>query len=402
MTKKQKIILVIIIATIAILVILLIPLIKQKALEDKRYNSISEVPNNQAAVSIFKCKYIKEEQSTSSGYNKDIYIEFGEPLYKGEESNEIYYSQLTQLVAQVNRYSSFRLIDEKNSIFVAVLCSNNQIQQTIINGDSNYYGRQESYKELKQYTKPKISEMDIQSTEISKLMENNWDIKCLNLGDSYELEDNYELYVNEGLKINSIKNIVFNIVFTDTHKDNIVNNLGTQSSLEEVVRTLGEPTFGSVEEQTIGYRNNDIYVFFTEDEVSIYRVEKVEDNNLEETIKVYLEEKNLKVFISDLTDVWEDYNNYYYDANTVDLWYTLKGVKAQYGVIGNHGLTFYTNYTGTILEGKTIEELSKEDIEIPKEIYFKNTDSVAEYELARAEKHRLILYSDDEDSEEYF
>lgn len=401
MTKNHKRILsiVIIILVIFLLFIIIKPFLHQKVLENAKYSSISDIPNNQAAVSIMKCKYIKEEQSTSSDYYLDIYLEFGELLYDGEKSNEIYFSQLIQLVAQVNKYINFRLIDEKNNIIIAVICSENEIQQTIINGDSNYYGKAESLKQLEQFTRPKITEVDIQSELLQNLIDNNWDVSNLDLEQSEKLEDNYDLYPETGLKVSKTSNKVFNIIFMDIYEDTVVNGLNAKSSFEDVIQTLGEPTFGSIEEQTIGYKSSKLYVFFTEDEVSIYRLEKYNSTEFEKEIEKYNEQNDIKTFISNITDIWPDYNSYYYDSNTIDLSYILKGVKIQYGVYGNHGITFYTNYTGK-LNNKEIEELAME--EMPKEIYFKNSDLVEEYEMERAEKHRLILYSEDIEQEEYF
>lgn len=401
MTQKQKrnIVKIILLIALILLFLLLYTIIQQKTLENKKYASIEDIPSNKAAVSIMKCYYIKEEKSQNSDYELDIYLEFGEPLYTDEGTNEIYYSQLTQIVANVNRYVNFRLIDEKSGILIAVICdtTSKEIQQTIINGDSNFYGNLESYKNLKSYEETAITEIDIQSNEINTLLENNWKITSLELEEKEYGDENYDRYPIEGLRIRNERNKVLNIIFTQKYEKEIVNGLTTKNSLEEVVETLGEPTFGSLEEQTIGYKGKDIYVFFSEDEVSVYKVEEIQKTEeFIEVVNKYLDERNLKTFISNVTDVWEDYDEYYYDSTTVDLQYILKGIKIQYGITSNHGITFYKNYTGKILEDKTFKELLEAEItEIPKEIYFINNDSVAEYELERAELQRVITHGGD-------
>lgn len=403
---KKKTIKIAIIVLVILFIMLLFLFINQKILENKKYNSIQDIPSNKAALSIMKSKYIKEEKSKNTGYELDIYVEFGKPLFE-EDSNEIYYSQLTQLMAVVNKYVNFRLIDEKQEVLVAIICdtTKKQIVQTIINGDSNFYGNYESYKALKSYTETKATEFIIQSMEIEKMLENDWKKDILNFNFPEQIEDDYTYYASEGIKIRNVKNKVFNLIFTEDYSENIVNDLTTKSTLQEVIQKLGNPTFGSLEEQTIGYKNNQIYIFFTEDEVSVYRVEDIKDTDkFIEEVNKYISENNLKVFVSNVTDIWNDYERYYYDSNTVDLEYILKGVKIQYSITSNHGITFYRNYTGNILENKNYKQLSEIEIkEIPKYIYFSSLDSVEEYELNRAEKHRTMLYNEEfEEIDDYF
>lgn len=406
--SKKHIIGIVIIILIIFLLVLLYSFARQKVLENKKYSSIEAIPTNEAAVSIMGCRYIKEQRSEASNYQLDIYLEIGKPLYEDESStNEIYYSQLTQLMAKVNKYTSFRLIDEKKQLIVAVICDevSKEIQQTIINGDSNYYGHLKSYRELKGYTETPNTQFDIQSNYIKTLLENDWNKKFLNVTFSEDLEDSYKLYSVENLKVKYNGEKVFNLIFLDTYEGNILNGLTTKSTLSEVIEKLGKPSFGDVEDNVIGYKSNELYVFFTEDEISVYRGPNVE--NTEEFINIvnsYLKEDNLKKFVSDVTDLWTDYDSYYYDAYTVNLQYVSKGIKIKYGIDGNHGITFYKNYLGNVLNGKTFKELAKTDIEeIPKYIYFSNSDSIAEYEISRAKHHWEMLYGGDyEELDDYY
>ena len=400
MLKKHKIIIIIsvIIVCLILLIAILIPNINKNNLENAKYSNIQSIPSNEAAVSIMKCKYIKEEKSTAPGYDIDIYLEFAKPLFDGEESNEIYYSQLIQLMANKNNYINFRLIDEAKLIVIAVICDKQaqEIAQTIINGDSNYYGRAESFKNLSEFTRSKITNLTIDSELLQTLIDDEWDLRYQILETPEEMDNNYYFYPVTGIQVKNINNKVFNILFEKEYKGNVLNGLNANSTLEQVVQVLGKPTFGSIEEKTIGYKSNKIYVFFSEDVVSIYRVEEYSTDEFEQEVENYQYTNDIKTYISNITDIWEDYDNYYYDSNTVDLAYTLKGVKIQYGVIINHGLTIYTNYKGKI-NNKEIEELQPEDV--PKEVYFENKDSVAEYELQRAESHRLLNYSGDEEDQ---
>ena len=61
------------------------------------------------------------------------------------------------------------------------------------------------------------------------------------------------------------------------YKPNIVNNIGTQNTKQEIINILGDPTFEDDKYDFIGYKGNDIYLFYNnQNEISIYKVEKEE------------------------------------------------------------------------------------------------------------------------------
>lgn len=142
---------------------------------------------------------------------------------------------------------------------------------------------------------------------------------------------------------------------------------------------MGEPAFGNVEEGIIGYKGTDIYVFFCYGQISVYRVETYETAELINIIRNFSENRDVKKFVSAITDMWQDYDTYNYDTQFVNLKYSLKGVKVQFNVTSSHGLIVGSNYVGDIEE---LEQL-KEELGL-EEIYFQNIDFVYE-----AEKERL-------------
>lgn len=403
---KKKIIKISIISLLILLLLIILVYFEQKEKKDHiTYSSFEEILNNRDGVTYMKSKYIREEESNIIPFQTDIYLTFSKPLFNGEESNESYYSNMVEIIAIVNSYRSFRLIDEENSIVVAVICNHNnqEIEQIVINNDPAYYTRMKSNKALKEYKKTKITELDIQSQLINNLVKNNWMINNLNLNldDNYETENGYKYYINEKIEVKMIKDKVFNIVFDMEYKENIVDGLNVESSFEDIIKKLGSPTFGSVEDKYIGYKGKEIYIFFTEGQVSVYSINQNKEENVEKAINEYIEQKDLKKFISSITDIWEDYDNYNYTENMIDLSYVNKGVKIQYSVTERHGITFYNNYIGTVINNKTLEELSKEDIEIPRFIYFIDKDSIDEYESGRSQLYLLSIYGDEEFVEDY-
>ena len=399
--KKKKIRNIILIAILLlILIILLIPNVEEKILESKTYDSYSDIPNIKAAVHYIGGKYIKEELSTDENFYLDVYLEFEQPLYTQGESNENYFGSMVQVIANVINYYNFQLIDTKNEILIQVLCDTQakQVQLIYINGDSNYYGNSESKKQLIQYEKTKTTDFTIKAEQLKTLLKNEWKVKSLDTQGEEEY-DGYMYYPEENVKVKSSQGKTINIIFGRDFEQNIISEVSNNAKPQEIIDILGEPAFKDETENLIGYKGEEIYIFFSQDQISVYPVFKT-DTDLIETMKEYDKTQNLKKFVSDITDIWQDYDNYYYDSNTVDLSYILRGVKVQYGVTVNHGITFYNNYTGKVINNQTLEELSKEEsIQIPSYIFFSNKDAIAEYELERVTNYNVEMYGETMEAE---
>lgn len=344
--------------------------------------------------------------SKDSNYQLDIYLTAKENLYTKEKSNEEFYNKLIQKLADTVNYQSFRIIDQKNNNQIDVICSytNKEIYRIYINGEYNYYSKETSKKVLREYQKTKETNLNIQSNEINTLIEQDWLQETLNLPTSDAEYEKYNIYADLGLEIRAIQNKVYNIIFNLQYKSNVVNNIKPGDSLNKIIQILGTPTFGNLEDKLIGYKGKEIYVFFTTDEISVYRVEKEnQGTEFQELIEEYQKKRIEKDFVTKLTDLWNDYNVYNYDAYTVDLSYALKGIKIQYGVTKDHGIIVYQNYTGKILNNRTIEQLKNEnEIQIPEFIHFSKEDLVYEVEKERVGQLRAILYGDTESPEDYF
>jgi len=369
------------------------------------YSTIEEMPDVETMINQMYGKYIRTEDSTEKDFYKDVYVDLKYGLYDGEEDKKHFFYTLAGNVAQMMSFYNVRIIDEEKQIEVRAVCDyeNQRILACYINGDSNFYGHYESQKVLANYKKTAITNLNIESEEINSLLQNNWNKEILNLGESSVNFNDYLQYINEGINIYEIDEKVFNIVFDTNYKHNVLNGIKVGEDFEKVKQALGEPTFVSeYEDRYIGYKGSDIYVFFNKDEISIYPIEEnLVDKDIATLVKEYEEHKSIKKLISSATDIWENYEEYNYTENVVDLSYPLQGVKFQFGVEDNHGIIIYNNYAGKVLDKYTQEELSKMEIEIPSYIYFVETDSVNEYENARNETRYVLESEDEEDFEEW-
>ena len=74
-------------------------------------------------------------------YLADIYVKLNQPLYTEGEDNEQFYTNMIVLLAYVQKYNNFRVIDEENEITLSVFCDAKQQTVTTIavNGVTNYW-----------------------------------------------------------------------------------------------------------------------------------------------------------------------------------------------------------------------------------------------------------------------
>lgn len=180
-------------------------------------------------------------------------------------------------------------------------------------------------------------ELSIQSKEILDLIENNWDITNVNLGTRESTCDDYDIYFDEGIEVRTVAGKVFNIVFTKKYQGEIANGLTTRSTLEEIENVLGVGYFEMEQDELeneeesdnrflIGYEVEHMYIFFSNNGVSIYPLKPVENMELLiEKIEELWENKDIGEFINNLTDIWNDFDTYEANEKFIEVNYALKG-----------------------------------------------------------------------------
>ncbi len=382
MTKKRIIILVSAIVLFVVILILRNILMNEEQ-EKKEFNSLDDFTTPKEVIEYMEGKYIKETESIEENFYLDIYATLKVNLYTGETSNEEYYRTMVRLMANTLNFKNFRIIDDEKKNLIAVICDeeDSKISRTYINGDDSYFATQDSEIELNKMQDVAISEFNIESAELNNLINKNWNKTAINTTNANEF--NYYLYLDNGIAVRNVYKKVFNILFENNYSGNVLNGIKPDMSLEEVVEILGKPTFGSIEENLIGYKGTDIYAFFTGREISIYRVENDETDKLIELLKKFQDDGDVKKFVSAITDMWPDYEEYVYGEQVVNLIYSLKGIKIQFNITPSHGLIIGNNYIGDKEELKKL----KDELGI-KEIYFENLDYVYENEFERVHNAR--------------
>lgn len=386
---KNKKLFIIILILLVILLFTLLGLIGRNIMNDTSnmpiYSTIESMPDVKTLINQMYGKFIKMEDSKNEKYSKDIYVKLKYDLYENDVPKKDFYNALIQNVAQMLNYNNVRIIDEDKQLEIKVVCDkeNRTLIGSYINNDTNFYGHYESQKALANYKPTQVTNLRLDSNELKTLTQNNWNRKELSIGKETEKVDEYIEYPDYGIYIYDIDEKVFNLIFDTRYKGTIVNGIKVGDSLENVVSILGNPTFGNIEEGYVGYKGQELYVFFNNEQISIYPVESNNSSDLSQLVKQYESDGSIKKLVSNVTDIWENYEEYYYDEYTVNLTYPLAGLKFQFGITENHGIIIYNNFTGKIFDNYTQEELSKAETEIPSYIYFVEEDSVNEYEYER-------------------
>lgn len=399
--KKDKRLIKIIVSIIIILILLLILVItrlrnetvqEEKELDRiKSYTTIDDFKTVEEVAKYLECDYIKQEKSKVENYNLDFYIKIKLLPYTNDNSNESFYNKLISYSAKVLKYDNFRIIDRENNNIIEVICDkeNENIKTIIINGESNYFAKKDSEIQMNNFKQVKETNLTIQSDILTKLISSNWRLKESDIGTKESTFNSYDIYFDEGIEIRKIDNKVFNIVFTDKYKLNILNNITTDTSEEDIIKKLGEPTFEDDQTEVIGYKGKEIYVFFnTEKEISIYRViqESKEDKDFSELLDKYIENKNTEEFMNKVKQIWNDYDKSQVNSNIKQLRYSLKGIE-----VTNNSVNIYSNFLTNIYKGKSIDEF-KSEVLTATGIIFHNSNLVFKNETDRNKSQNSTKY----------
>ncbi len=377
---------------ILLLIIILLKILNNKkvqiALEQEKqrvsqYTAISDFKSINDVALYLNCNFIKQKDSSIENIKYELYMELPIQPIDNEKSNEIFYTKLMQYLAYVLEYENFIIIDEKNEINVYVYCNKDtkQISTYYINGTEKLFDVKENENNLNEFTKINEISVNITSTILSNIIENNWKTNGLEIGTIETTYKNYDVYFDEGIEIRNVNGKVFNLIFNEKYKEYIINNITSTSKKEEIIKSLGMPHFeyGNL----IGYKCKNIYIFFYDNQVSIYRIEKYETEKIAQLIEKYSKNDNVEDFIKEIQKEWKDYDKYEASGNNIILKYSLKGLCIKYNSSKQNGVVFYNNYDGYAYGNTTLEEYIKSERSLPNNIYIKNENLVFENEKNR-------------------
>ena len=314
----------------------------EQPLEYDRLSSIKDV------IEYHKSKYISENISEDEEFYLDVYVKFTTPLYDGEKSNEEYYNALIEDGARILGYYSYKLIDNQNGIVIKVICRNYEVDKIIINDIEDYFIYMDSQMSLKKFEEIPITDFSIKSEVLQRCVDNNWKSDT-DLGTRDSIFNSYNIYFDEGIKAKIINGYIYNIIFTEKYLGNVIEDLTTASGNDYIQSTLGKPTFEDSENSIIGYKGEKMYVFFTGNEISIYRNSKMDSDEFFDLTDLYIAgDMDLLELMNELTYMWPDYNEYVYDKSSVYISYPLKGIEIRINYGDINGILVYNNNKSTL------------------------------------------------------
>lgn len=397
--KRKKIIIIsIIIILLFLITILLVKLgqekkrqqhIQEETARVKQYTSIQEFKNMEEVALYLNCTFIKQEEVQDSNINYNVYMKLPEEVCSNKAENRTFFENLIQYSAHALDYKNFCIIDEKNNTKVLVECNhdNKTVNAYSIDGVVNYFEKQQNTENMNNLKQIKPINIEITSQQLKQIISNSWSTNNVNLGTPESTYRNYDVYFDEGYQIRKVDGKVFNIVFTSKYSDNVVSNLKVSSSKDEIKKILGQPQFEDGD--LIGYKGNDIYVFFNKSQISIYRKEKYGLDEITPIIEKYKSNMDSKAFIEELKSTWKDYDVFTYNQNSEKLQYTLKGIVVKFDSSSQKGLVVFNNYEGNVLQNLTIANIVETKQTLPDFVFFENSDLVFE-----AEKERVNTLDD--------
>lgn len=353
----------IIIYLLIILVILIFALIMAVQKNNEQIEEIVdpeiiiEPTTIQEVLEKYDSEYIKREK------NK-IYVKFGKDLYdeEGNSNQEYFYKIMEELKPYFEE--NFTLIDEEKNIKIYVYLDS---KKSIINDKENFYEEIDG-KDYSGVDKVEIVDkttMYIESPELGDLVLDGMFMtgeagETLGEEDPVEREDGYKSYQNGNILIDSYEfsKRARNVIFSNEYKTGILPDVTTQDSLQTILEKYPEPAFGSIKEGYLGYRTKDIYIFFYDDEISVYGYSYTENTKMEEYIEEYLETRDLNLFKKRMVVTFENFHEYTYDAENQNLYISYPSIGLEINIQGNDptGITLYQNYRFTDKTKKLVKD----------------------------------------------
>lgn len=349
--------------------------------------NIANFQNIQEVLEYYNCTYIKQEKSVENVYEIDVYAKLSKKLYENEKtSNENFYNRLIKLSASVLNYKSFRIIDTENDIKIAVECDENGIKKIFINGIEDYFTYMNSQQSLKEYKEIKTTDFGIDAEELSKLIQNSWSVNSLDLGKADGIFQEYEQYLAKGIKIRKINGKIYNIVFTKGYTNSVISGIMVREGFDVAKSKLGTPSFEDTENNVYGYKGNECYVFFSKDEISVYR--RPTENDYSDFVKLANKlsssELDLYQFMNELTYLWPDYSKYVVNQDSFYITYPLKGIAVKCNYDNTNAILIYNNC------GMTTSQISQ-CLNMPEVLAQMQVDNVFETEKDRVQNTQSLL-----------
>lgn len=328
-------------------------------LENAVYDDSVKYNNIKNVLESYGCTFISETKKPT----EIIYLSFGKNLYESDgTSNQKYFESLINACAKKLSKTIFYLYDEQKSIQITVECDliNSEITYKI-NNISDYFSNSESelFKEAETAEIVKYQSIEKTYNILYNLIDNNMFLTNEFGDEEGKTEDGkYGYYLNKTVKAYISAGKVRNLIFTSAYEGDVFNNISVGTPLKQVAEQLPDYAFGSVNDGFLGYRAKDVYVFIYEDEISVYGYSYNEHPEFEEYVKSYLANYDLEKFVSNVTSLWQSYDEFEYDKENQSLHLTYPYIGVMIDIEDNDasGITLYSNYYFTDISKRLVAQ----------------------------------------------
>ena len=291
-------------------------------------------------------KYIKKEHPT-------IYVEFAKDLYENNgDSNRNYFENIIKELVPFFSKESFYIIDNNKEIFIFLKYDEETNEHIIIINDiEDFYNNTEG----KKYALVDESEIVprsnfvIQDEYLFSLSMNSYYFSTIRdmLGEGIKLEDGYTSYLDGDIKLRTVPTGgVRNVIFSKKYDGMITSEISADAKLKEIKQIEPDNTFGSLSEDYLGYREDNFYVFFYDNETSFYPYSYKNNKTFESILKDYIETRDFELFVKNLKSRWLAYDHLEYDLEnkTADILYSTRGIHIKIENNNPKGIKLYSNY----------------------------------------------------------
>ena len=361
--KWKRVIKFILVILLIFLAVALIVFIKKKTSKKRKADDFINIKE---LVEYTGCEYYKTTSSNEEGFEGDYYIRFSvDPIDESLPAvNKAHYENVILSIEDYLKFKDIRIIDESRKLVVRTKCDkDNKVATYTINGIDGYFEKRLAKIQVEQ-NKEKISNFKINSPELNSIINVNWVRRSASLGKVEQSLDgeNYDRYTSEGYKVRVIGTKIYNIVFNENYKKDVIENVKPGMKLTEVASILGEPTYKQVDDiegcDYIGYKLDSCYVFFS-DVISVYPIVELDDdknNRFAEALSEYEKSGSRSDFLKKITEIYPNYNELVTNGDYTRIEYAIYGFSITFDK-NYTNMVIYNNYQGKIDKDVTVEEL---------------------------------------------
>ena len=152
-----------------------------------------------------------------------------------------------------------------------------------------------------------VEDILVNAVPVIQLINSNWDRISARFSD-YEIDSYGNISFKDGYTMYCNGMDVYNVVFTKDFDKEILGHMKVGTDFDTIESALGAPTFRR--ENCIGYKTREVYIFFYDDEISIYPNKKYSNVSLEKKIKLYTDAITEETRTEFLMNIKKNYSDF--------------------------------------------------------------------------------------------